>query len=391
MRLARQRFSGRDRITPTARITRVGGEGPEDTEVILEVDGRELQRQGVTLPADGAASVTFQPFTLAERHTRGSVRLAGTDALAPDDRYDFVLSPGRALSVLILEEPGGRGASSLFLQQALSISEENAFDLTVRATGAVGPAELADRAVLVVNGRPLAGGATASAVRRFVEGGGGLVVVLGDRISWPAELDDLLPGPFARATDREEGRGGRLGHLSYDHPVFEIFRGPRSGDFTGARFFRARGLTVTEDDSTRILARYDDGSVALAERSVGKGRVLVWTSTLDAFWNDLALQPVYLPFVHQLVRYASGRTETLSSFTAGQILDVTDARAMETAGLGEAARALADQDERVAVTPGGATLSLPTGEEPHFLRLEEQGFYEIRPPGREDIRPLAVA
>ena len=59
--------------------------------------------------------------------------------------------------------------------------------------------------------------------------------------------------------------------------------------------------------------------VALAERLFGEGRVLIWTSTLDAFWNDLAVQPVFLPFVHQLVRYASGRTETLASFQAGRI------------------------------------------------------------------------
>lgn len=389
--LARQRFNDRDRITPTARLTRVGGEEPEETEVVLELDGRELQREGVTLPADGAASVTFQPFTLADRHTRGTIRLTGEDALGADDVRHFVLSPGQALGVLVLEQGGNPASSSLFLRQALAISDDNAFDVSVRSTGAVGDGELTGRAVLVVNDRPLAGGASASAVRRFVEEGGGLLVVLGEGISWPSELADLLPGAFTAPVDREEGRGGRLGHLDYEHPAFEVFRGPRSGDFTGARFFRARGLTLNEEDGARVLARYDDGSIALAERAVGEGRVLAWTSTLDAFWNDLALQPVFLPFVHQLVRYASGRTETLSAFTAGQVLDVTDARAMQTAGLGEAAEALADDGERVAVTPSGATERLPTGEGPHFLRLEEVGFYGIRPPGRDDERPLAVA
>lgn len=388
--LPRQRFSGRDRITPTARITRIGGAEPEDAEVVLEVDGREVQRSTVTLPTEGAATVTFQPFTLADRHTRGSVRLVDDDALAPDDAYYFVSSPGRALPVMIVEDPANRGASSLYLRQALSISEENAFDVSVRATGSLGAGELEGIGVLIVNDRPVAAGGTASAIRDFVQEGGGLVVVLGERISWPSELGDLLPGVFTGPTDREEGRGGRLGHLEYDHPVFEVFRGPRSGDFTGARFFRARGLTVAESDSTRVLARYDDGSVALAEKWVGDGRVLVWTSTLDAFWNDLAVQPVFLPFVHQLVRYASGRSETLSSFQAGQVLDVTDARAMETAGLGEAVEAIAG-GELVTVTPDGETVSLPAGDGPRFLRLEEQGFYELRPPGNENVRPLAVA
>ena len=45
---------------------------------------------------------------------------------------------------------------------------------------------------------------------------------------------------------------------------------------------------------------------ALVERRVGTGRVLVWGSTLDTYWNDLPLQPVFLPFVHRpLSRYVN--------------------------------------------------------------------------------------
>jgi hypothetical protein len=141
----------------------------------------------------------------------------------------------------------------------------------------------------------------------------------------------------------------------------------------------------------RVLARYDDGSVALAEKIVGDGTVLVWTSTLDAFWNDLAQQPVFLPFMHQLIKYASGRSETVASFTAGQVLDVSDAAAMAAAGLGEIAEDLAGSEDRVAFTPSGESFEIPAGEGPRFLRLEERGVYDIRTPGDSDMRSVAVA
>ena len=35
----------------------------------------------------------------------------------------------------------------------------------------------------------------------------------------------------------------------------------------------------------------------------GSGNVVLWTSTLDNYWNDLALKPVYLPLVHQVMRH----------------------------------------------------------------------------------------
>jgi hypothetical protein len=389
--LSRQRFDGRDRVTAAARLTRIGGETEDTVEVVLELEGRELQRQQVVLPANGASGAVFEPFNLAQDYTRGLVRVAEPDYLAPDDSHFFVLSPGRNLPILVLDDTGRGAASSLFLREALAISEENAFSVTVRAGGGIAAADLNQAAVVVVNDRPIPGGNGAERLRSFVEEGGGLLVVLGERIQWPAELAELLPGAFTQPLDRTDGRGGRLGHLAYDHPVFEIFRGPRAGDFTGARFFRARDLQVPDTDEAQVLARFDDGSVALAEKRVGEGRVLVWTSTMDAFWNDLAQKPVFLPFVHQLVRYASGRSEAVSAFTAGQVLDVTDATAMATAGLGEVSEALAGSEERVALTPSGESRTLPPGAGPHFLHLEEQGIYDIRTPGGAETRPLAVA
>ncbi len=389
--LPRQRLDGRDRVTPAVRITRVGGMGEDTLEVILEIEGRELQRMPAILPANGAGGVVFEPFNLTQDYTRGVVRLAEPDDLEPDDAHYFVLSPGRATAVLILEDGGRGAASSLFMREALAISEENIFGVTVRAEGVLTASGLRETSVVVVNDRAVPGGNSAAALRSFVEEGGGLLVVMGERIRWPSELSDLLPGTFTGPVDRADGRGGRLGQLDYDHPVFEIFRGPRSGDFSGARFYRSRELQLAGSDSSRALARFDNGSIALAEKRVGKGRVLVWTSTLDAFWNNFAQQPIFLPFIHQLVTYVSGRSLAVAAFTAGQVLDVSDATAMATAGLGEVAEALAGREERVALTPSGENRTLPPGEGPHFLSLEEQGVYDIRLPGESGVRPVAVA
>jgi hypothetical protein len=386
--LTRQRFSDRERVAPVARVTRLGGDGPSTVEAVLEIDGRVAQRQQVTLPASGAAQVSFQPFVLTARHMRGTVRV-GTDVLAQDNAHHFVVSPGAATGVLLVGDRGAPGAASsrsvLYLENALSITDEGGFDVTVRP-GAPSDSDLAGRSVVILHDVPFPSGAR---LRRFVEAGGGLIVAVGERGSWPADQAALFPGTLGPVTDRDQ-RGARLGEIDRSHPVFEIFAGARSGDFTSARFLRARPLEVQPGDSVRVLARFDDGSVALAERRVGEGRVLVWTSTLDRFWNDFALQPVFLPFIHQMVRYASGRGDVVPSFLAGQVIDVTDSRAMATAGLGDVADELQD-GERVVLSPDGSGLALRTGEGPVYLGLDNQGFYEIRPPGRQDVRPLAVA
>src|SRR5262249_912899 len=174
------------------------------------------------------------------------------------------------------------------------------------------------------------------------------------------------------ATDVSSDRVSSLTYLVYDHPVFELFPGPRGGDFSAARFFRYHTLDAKEG----VLARYDDGAVALAEKKVGRGRVLVFTSSLDTAWNDLALQPVFLPFLHQLVKYAGRHVDARPSYTVGDVVDLS----AETELAGQPA----------AVTgPEGEPERLPTRRP--ALELTNPGFYEVRrPDGGSWSRLLAV-
>ena len=101
----------------------------------------------------------------------------------------------------------------------------------------------------------------------------------------------------------------------------------------------------------------------------------MWTSTLDLFWNDLPLKPVYLPFVHQLARHLADHRDRPNWATVGQVIDLSE--------VGDASKA------RMAVTPGGQRLALE-GEQGRVLELGEQGFYEVREQGRQSAL-LSVA
>jgi len=128
-----------------------------------------------------------------------------------------------------------------------------------------------------------------------------------------------------------------------------------------------------------VLARYDDGHPALLERRSGSGRVLMWTSSIDTFWNDLAVRPVYLPLMHRMVRYLGDYSEPAPWRTVG---DVVDAPAGSKAARG--------QTTRVALTPSGQRVALD-GEGPEVLELTEQGFYEIRAQERDAVTAVVAS
>lgn len=293
----RERAQGRERVSVTARLANLGT-GDARTDATLEVDGRPVQTLQAEVPARGGTRVTFAPFVLPDAPTRITVK-ATPDDLPTDDTFHAVLEPGQSVGVLVVDGASGRRNASLYLRSALELGDRPRHDVAVVSPTSLTEARLAQTRVVILNDAPWPGGAAGRALRAWVESGGGLFVSLGDGAAWPRDGAGLLPGAPRAPTDRP--RGGTLAWLDLDHPALEAFKQPRSGDLTTARFHRYRALET--DSASAVLARFDDGAPALLERRVGEGRVLIWTSTLDTYWNDLARQPVFLPLVHQAVRH----------------------------------------------------------------------------------------
>ena len=375
---ARASFSGQERITVTAGLSNKGDAPLKDVPVTLTIDGHAIQTERAAVAPHASGSVSFTQFTLTGANVRGSIK-AGTDPLPADNAFYFVLAPSDPVSLVIVDS-GDRTDDSLFLSKALAIGTTPNFQVDVTTASRMTPAAFDKRAVVILNDTMFPPAAGGNALKRYLDGGGGLLVVTGDHTTWPQGEAAVLPGRLGATVDRTSGRSGSLGYLDYSHPVFEVFKAPRSGDFSAAHVFRYRALQSEPTD--RVLARFDDGAIAAAERKIGAGRVIVWTSTLDDSWTDIGVKPVFLPLVHQLVRYLAHYEPSTSWYTVGQVLDLT-ARA----------KGRADRSDRIVVTPSGERIShAGAGEGSEgLLELNEQGVYEVRPTNAPTGRPEAIA
>jgi hypothetical protein len=186
----------------------------------------------------------------------------------------------------------------------------------------------------------------------YVEDGGGLVVFLGDQVdvgAWNEMLVDSVPGR-QRGTGLwlpaelgevvqtpSGGRGVGIGWWDAAHPLFrpfisgggELLRGPRFYAFVvvtpDAEVVGGDGRTLSdpaenedadqperasvpdESGTARVLATLDDPdrSPLLVERRLGRGRVLLWSSSADLEWNDWARDPSYVATMLQMVQYVA--------------------------------------------------------------------------------------
>ncbi|MBP6717063.1 MAG: BatA and WFA domain-containing protein, partial [Acidobacteria bacterium] len=310
MTFARNQFSGQDRVTATAGVVNRSAKPVTDVAVSLEIDGHAVDTKKVNVAANGTASVAFVEFTVADANVRGKVAISvagatgatsATDNWAADNAFFFVLSPGRPVSVLVVQGDNADRDASLYLATALGIGESPKFDVETIAASKLSGAQVEKRAVVILNDVAVLPTGGADVLKRFVERGGGLLVGAAQNAKWTeSEQTALMPGVLGAPVDRPSGRVGALGFLDYSHPVFELFRTPRAGSFSGVHFFRYRAL---DPKTNRVLARFDDGAAALVERKLGGGRVLAWSTSFDSSWNDLVTKPAFLPFVRQVATF----------------------------------------------------------------------------------------
>ncbi|HSG81857.1 MAG TPA: BatA domain-containing protein [Gemmatimonadota bacterium] len=368
---SRVREGARDEIVITAAVANFGPRPIDDVSVHLDVEGERVQTRQIDVAVDGTATVTFEPVVVPGRPVVATVQ-AGEDLLPGDNRFHLVMAPEARVSVLIVE-PGNASANhSLFLQSALAVGQRPGFDVDVRRDTRLTTADLEGRSVVIFNDAPTPAGVLGRELADFVDEGGGLLVVLGRRsppAGWPADAPDLLPAAVGGMEDRSAAGGGTLGYLDYDHPALELFRAPRSGDFSAARFYRYRRVEV--GPLSRTLARFDDGSPALVEVRHGDGAVLLWASGLENFWNDLAIQPVFVPFLHQLVKHLAGYRQAESWFRVGRVLDLSEIPAL-------ASDVVVGDLELIVERPSGSDRVMRPARDGWYLGLEEQGIYRVR-------------
>ena len=284
------------------------------TTLELQIAGETL-RQKVELLPEKETSFSFQHRTEAFGLVRGSARVTLEDDLSDDNRYFFTVDLGSTTNVLLVNGAprDERYLDELFfLKPALGPSDESIRARVVTADDLKGEVLNGVDVVYLAN----VGGLTPQqrlTLEKFVEGGGGLFVAVGDQLTERSvrSYGKLLPAPirsFKEVVRREspsaEPRALRIATVDADHPLMV--------DFARTSLFRSLvyqyALLGSEgSETTGILARFSNGTPAMIESKLGLGRVLLLTTTIDRDWSDFAMRSSFLPLMQTATVYLAGR------------------------------------------------------------------------------------
>jgi hypothetical protein len=321
-----------DGATFTVLVRNTGREELRDLTVTLEVDGQERDRDARTLPALPPGETRPVALTVPLRRPGRQVLTAtvGPDELDGDNRLDVVLQVRDRVRVLVIDgapSDDPRKSGSFFLMNALQPvrdADRPAYHVQPRQTvpRRAGPGDLADKDVCILADVPLKpdadnlGGHLSpdflARLGSFVKEGRGLMIFSGPHVK-PAAYNELL-------ADKLGLLPLRLGAPYTAKEEQPLFIDPDSADPHGflASFGEnpyadsLRKLVVLQALDTgkapdvagaeppQVALRYTNGRPAVVSRRVGRGRVVLCTTSgaVDLRWGVWPLQGgTFLPLI----------------------------------------------------------------------------------------------
>jgi Aerotolerance regulator N-terminal len=397
-----------------ATIANYTGQPLSAASARIEVDGAPSAATPIDAIEAGRTRTLALEATLPDEGYREvTLVLDATDGLAADNRRSVGMRVRSALEVLLVSGQAATDAArdeTYLLRSALSPPGPFSSGMRIETIDD-GELETTDLSrfdcVALCNIAPPAE-PTAAHLLRYVNLGGGVLIFAGEQNGDGVEFSRVLhaggAGVLPLALDgvqRAEGAGVAL-LRGQEHPATAVF--PGDGALSERVRFRAFARLIAAPASApssaasegpHILARFADAaqSPALVEKSIGRGRCLLFASTADLDWNDWAraADGSYVVAMLDWVQYVARRGNDALNVRAGQAAELR----LDSTLYEPAARLRPPAGSSAAVASLAAATSDADGEA-RFVTppIANCGTWSIelqRRGGGEEIRPLTVS
>ena len=300
-------------------VSNYGIKDATDVAVRLSIDSESPSDEGVinSIPAGGSKRLSlFTKFREAGYHTvTGQIN---GDHLPCDDRRTIALRANDDVRVLLVNNDTSKepsASATFYLRNALTPAPTSDQENYFVKTKTIVPAELDStklsdyEAVALVDVADVSPSAL-EALSVYVDRGGGLIIFPGSKTN-PVFYNEqfagkrnILPATLGAIRGKADQQDDffTLQDRDYAHPIVSIWNDPGAGTLASAHFYRAfelKPVTGHTDQAgeARTILKYTNGAPAVMERTWGRGRVILFSSSANTAWNDLPLRPSYLPLI----------------------------------------------------------------------------------------------
>ncbi len=327
-----------------------------------QIDEKDTAGGGSIKAGDSGALMLLvnKPITVGGPHVI-TANVIGEDPLKIDNSRSRVVNVASEIKLLIVDgerSSQGLSGSGAFLELALAPMKSAAEGTGTKSDSPMSPRVIGDqdlgdkevlgqyRAVILTNVGHIAEN-VAGQLQTFVEQGGVLMLFMGPKVDGDdynrtllTDKRHLLPGKLVEKISA--GNVGKDAFL-FDFkpegdlpPYLNVFKGEANSGLGTARVFQYWRLNVTDPSAERVLNYLPAGQStaspatnnkpstdpAITVHTVGKGRVIFFSTTANADWTTFPAKPAYVTLVHELLNGTITPGDAWMNLTVGESLEV---------------------------------------------------------------------
>jgi Aerotolerance regulator N-terminal/von Willebrand factor type A domain len=271
----------------------------------LFIEEQRVAQTDFSLSPHEQKRLTFNHRLSRAGRTSARIEISNDD-YAGDNAYYFAFYVPELFNLLIVNNNAG----GEFLRLALEPTKSGVRHWIVKQVNRANLAGLALDAydAVALLGIDQLNRSESASVSRFVRKGGGVLFFPGPSLTAETFQSGLAEFTGLQMTEDIVFNPPSSGYytleeLDYSHPALQPFAEIHKDGLPGYKFFSIPKFTTGSDVTT--LARFSGGHPALAERQLGRGRIIVFAGMLRPDMSNFMTHSFFVPFAIRLAEYAA--------------------------------------------------------------------------------------
>ena len=359
----------------SAKVSNYSPETGENLLVGLYLDGKRVAQTDIKVEGNSEKELSFSKSEELGGMHYGYLELSDDELLADNQRF-FVFEMSDTIKILLVGErkedtyyvnlaliPQGENESSLNLNsiESSSLSREDfsGYDAILFCNvSMLNPSQLLD-------------------LEAYIKEGGGVFFSLGDGVDLKFYNENIMKRFFNSTIIAPVMGLDTKGFFSWrdldtEHPVFQPYKNVQKENFPQVRFFYF--FDATQPTGSRVLANFTNLAPALMDRSLGKGKIVMFLGSFDPKDSDITRHTIFVPFIHRMAEYLA---TDVSAWENDYLVGSEISRELSASFAGKKIKMIDPQNKETELLPffldNRLWLKIPESPIPGIYQIESEG------------------
>ncbi len=288
------------------RLRNHGKNRINDRLVEIFIDDKKAAQKTVDIETEGEVEELFRFVLDRSGMISGRVRLEDDDFLYDNERFFTFFVPEKIHIGMM-----GSSKETEFIALALqpTLTTPTPFKISKASAEYISSQWLDTTQVMILNNVSKLNPSSVERLKSFVEGGGGLLLILGEAsdLTWYNQFFNPPLG-IPHFTGTLIGGGTfSIDKTDFTHPIFQGVFETEEAQFT--RPFFSSAVSCGRSTYLNKIMTFSSGDPYLFEVRRGQGTILVFTSGLEPKQSDMVYRAIFAPLMQRCAAYLGVRNQ----------------------------------------------------------------------------------